>query len=86
LTQTSETVSPPGKPRAQARPDRSGCANLIVRQATWERYAQVARRSPAWVAHGTLERKDAVVHVLVGWLEDLSAKLGALHTKSRDFR
>jgi error-prone DNA polymerase len=66
--------------------DESGCANLVVRQTTWDRYSRVARHSPAWVAHGTLERKDAVIHVLVRWLEDLSAKLGALHTKSRDFR
>jgi error-prone DNA polymerase len=66
--------------------DETGTANLVVRQQTWERFRAVARRSPAWVAHGTLERKGAVVHVLVQRLEDLSVKLGALHTKSRDFR
>jgi error-prone DNA polymerase len=66
--------------------DESGCANLVVRQSTWERFYKVARRSPAWLAHGTLERKDAVVHLLAHRLEDLSAKLGELHTRSRDFR
>jgi error-prone DNA polymerase len=58
----------------------------VVRQATWERYYVVARRSPAWVAHGVLERKDAVVHVLVERLVDLSSALGQLAIKSRDFR
>jgi error-prone DNA polymerase len=66
--------------------DEGGVANLIVHQSTWERYYQVARRSPAWIAHGTLERKEAVIHVLVQRMEDLSAALGGLRTKSRDFR
>ena len=55
-------------------------------QSTWERYYAVARRSPAWVAGGVVERKDAVVHVLVRRLDDLSAALGNLRTRSRDFR
>jgi error-prone DNA polymerase len=66
--------------------DETGTANLVVRQATWERYYVVARRSPAWVAHGVVERKDAVVHVLVHRLDDLSAAVGNLTPKSRDFR
>jgi error-prone DNA polymerase len=66
--------------------DETGTSNLIVRQSTWERYYAVARRSPAWVARGIVERKDAVVHVLVHRLDDLSAALGDLQTRSRDFR
>ncbi|HEX4589094.1 MAG TPA: hypothetical protein VH120_04150 [Gemmataceae bacterium] len=66
--------------------DETGVANLIVHQSTWERFYQVARRSPAWIARGTLERKEAVIHVLVQRMEDLSAALGGLQTKSRDFR
>ncbi|HEY1378586.1 MAG TPA: error-prone DNA polymerase [Gemmataceae bacterium] len=66
--------------------DETGTANLVVRQATWERHYAVARRSPAWVAYGVVEKKDAVVHVLVQRLADLSAALGGARTKSRDFR
>ena len=66
--------------------DETGVANLVVRQSTWERYYAVARRSPAWIARGLLEHKDAVIHVLVQRLDDLSTALGDLHTKSRDFR
>jgi error-prone DNA polymerase len=66
--------------------DETGIANLVVHQSTWEKYYTIARRSPAWLAHGTLERKDAVIHVLIRRLEDLSAKLGELRMKSRDFR
>jgi error-prone DNA polymerase len=66
--------------------DESGCANLVVRQTTWDRFFRVARRSPAWVVHGTLESKDNVVHVLADRLEDLSVRLGELRTRSRDFR
>jgi error-prone DNA polymerase len=66
--------------------DETGVANLVIRQAIWERYYEIARRSPAWIAHGKLERKDRVIHVLVNRLEDLSQSLGDLKTKSRDFR
>src|SRR5262249_19520345 len=63
--------------------DETGSSNLIVKQATWERYHAVARRSPAWIAHGELQHKAGVIHVLVQRLEDFSAKLANLRTKSR---
>lgn len=66
--------------------DETGHANLVVRQAVWERYYQIARTSPAWIAHGKLERKGSVIHVVVQRLEDLSSKLRELRLKSRDFR
>lgn len=66
--------------------DETGTANLVIRQATWDRFYAIARRSPAWIAHGKLERKDSIIHVLVHRLEDLSGKLGDLRTRSRDFR
>jgi error-prone DNA polymerase len=65
--------------------DETGVANLVIRQDTWERYYQVARRSAAWVARGMLERKDKIIHILVQRLDDLSKALGGLRTKSRDF-
>ncbi len=66
--------------------DETGTANLIVHQRTWEQFYAVARRSPAWLATGRLECKGSVIHVIVSRIEDLSARLGALRSASRDFR
>ncbi len=66
--------------------DETGVANLVVKQKIWERYYKIARRSPAWIAHGKLEKKSGVIHVVVNRLEDLSERLNDLQTKSRDFR
>lgn len=57
--------------------DESGAANLIIRQATWLRYDQIARRSSAWLVHGRLERKNDVTHVLVRKLQDLDTVLSS---------
>jgi error-prone DNA polymerase len=65
--------------------DESGQANLVIRPNIWERYYPVARRSPAWIAHGVLESHDSVIHLVVSRLEDLSARLGDLKLQSRDF-
>jgi error-prone DNA polymerase len=65
--------------------DETGQANLVLRPNIWERYYSVARRSPAWVAHGVLESHDSVIHLVVSRLEDLSARLGDLRIHSRDF-
>ncbi|MCH2182266.1 MAG: error-prone DNA polymerase [Mariniblastus sp.] len=66
--------------------DETGTANLVVRQTIWERYYQVARRSPAWIAHGKLEKKKGVIHVVVNRIEDLSSRLQDHNIQSRDFR
>ena len=65
--------------------DETGLANLVIRPDIWARYYQVARRSAAWIAHGCLENKEGVIHLVVNRLEDLSHLLGELKTKSRDF-
>jgi error-prone DNA polymerase len=66
--------------------DETGTANLVVHQGTWERFYRIARRSPAWLAHGHVERKGEIIHVVVQRLEDLSARLAELGVRSRDFR
>jgi len=66
--------------------DETGTANLVVHRQIWERYHAVARRSAGLIAHGRLERKNSVIHVVVRRLEDLSSRLHRLKTKSRDFR
>ena len=66
--------------------DETGTANLVVHQKTWDAFRHITRHSPAWIAHGRLECKDTVIHVVVQSLEDLSTTLAALRIKSRDFR
>src|SRR5262249_26928304 len=68
--------------------DETGTVNLIIRVEVWERYRRVARTAVAMIAHGRLQRDpdSDVTHVLVGRVEDLTAKLAALATRSRDFR
>jgi error-prone DNA polymerase len=65
--------------------DETGVANLVIKPPIWDRYYQIARRSPAWIAHGCLENREGVIHLVVSRLEDLSARLGELRVKSRDF-
>jgi error-prone DNA polymerase len=65
--------------------DETGIVNLIIHPKTWEQNRSVARRSRVWLAHGVLERKDSVIHVIVRRLEDIGDKIGNLKTHSRDF-
>ena len=66
--------------------DETGTANLVVKQKTWERYYRICRQSTAWIAHGKLEKKNGVIHVVVSRIEDLSQRLDELEVKSRNFR
>ena len=66
--------------------DETGVANLVLKPPIWERYYQVARTSTAWIAHGQIESREGVIHLVATRLEDLSARLGDLKTKSRDFQ
>jgi error-prone DNA polymerase len=65
--------------------DETGLANLVLRPEIWERYYSVARTSPAWIAHGALESREGVIHIVANRLEDLSTRLAALKIRSRDF-
>jgi len=63
--------------------DETGTANLVVRQVVWERFDQIARRASAMIAHGKLERKNEVIHVVVQRLEDMTDRLAAVGHQSR---
>ncbi|MCH2177934.1 MAG: error-prone DNA polymerase [Mariniblastus sp.] len=65
--------------------DETGTVNLVVKPSIWERYYKIARQSPAWIAHGKLENRKGVIHVVVNRIEDLSERLGDHHIQSRDF-
>jgi error-prone DNA polymerase len=66
--------------------DETGQANLIIHQSTWERYHQTARTTGAMIAHGTLQKQESVIHIVVTRLQDLSRLLADMQTPSRDFR
>ena len=65
--------------------DETGQANLIIRPAVWKRWRRAALGATLLLAHGGLQRQGQIIHVLVTKLEDLSDRLNALVTQSRDF-
>ncbi|MEX0819294.1 MAG: error-prone DNA polymerase, partial [Pirellulaceae bacterium] len=60
--------------------DETGIANIVIHQAVWQRYDQISRKATAMIAHGRLERKNEVVHVIARRLEDLTDRLATLHS------
>jgi error-prone DNA polymerase len=66
--------------------DETGTINLLVKPPIWERHYQIVRTCPAWLAHGKLERRSGVTHVIVNRLENLAESLRGLKARSRDFR
>ncbi|MEX0611894.1 MAG: hypothetical protein WD229_07220, partial [Pirellulales bacterium] len=70
--------------------DETGTVNLVVHQHTWDRYYRIARRAPAWIAHGHIQTAPQsavpIIHVVVTRLEALAEQLHELDVKSRDFR
>ena len=70
--------------------DETGTMNLVVHQHMWDRYYRIARRAPAWIAHGHIQTAPQsevpIIHVVVNRLEALAEQLRQLDVKSRDFR
>ena len=63
--------------------DETGLINVIVSSGCWQRYRAIARRAPALLVSGRLERADGVTNVIAHRLEALPlAGAGG----SRDFR
>jgi error-prone DNA polymerase len=65
--------------------DESGTINVIVWRALSDRQRRELLGARLLGVYGTVEREGSVVHVLAGRLVDLSALLGALQVRSRDF-
>jgi error-prone DNA polymerase len=65
--------------------DETGQANLIIRPGVWKRWRRAALGATLLLAHGRLQRQGQIIHVLVTKLEDLSGRLRALVSQSRDF-
>jgi error-prone DNA polymerase len=66
--------------------DETGVINLVIHQQVWDRFYQVARRSPAWIADGRLEIRQSIIHIVVQRLQDLAQRLKEMKHRSRDFR
>jgi error-prone DNA polymerase len=65
--------------------DETGSINLVIKIEIWERFYKIAKQSNMWLAHGVLENRSGVIHVVVGRLEDFSQAVPLDHP-SRDFR
>lgn len=63
--------------------DETGFLNVICSVGVWKRFQAVARRSPALVIRGRIERADGATNLVAEHLSPLSLKVPA---KSRDFR
>ncbi len=63
--------------------DETGFLNVICSQGVWRRFQAVARRAPALVIRGRIERADGATNLVAEHLAPLSLKVAA---KSRDFR
>ena len=61
--------------------DETGTMNLVVHQHMWDRYYRIARRAPAWIAHGHIQTAPQsevpIIHVVVNRLEALAEQLHA---------
>jgi error-prone DNA polymerase len=66
--------------------DENGHINLVLWPSVASRQRQVALGARLLAVHGHIEREGAVVHLIARQLTDLSALLGRLQTRSRDFR
>lgn len=71
--------------------DETGTSNVVVWAPTQERFRAEILTGKLLVIKGTVEIvtdsvSTPIVHIIAGHIEDLSAVLGDLDTKSRDFR
>jgi error-prone DNA polymerase len=63
--------------------DETGVLNVICSQGVWRRFQAVARRSPALVVRGRIERADGATNLVAEHLAPLSL---SVPSRSRDFR
>jgi error-prone DNA polymerase len=66
--------------------DETGQANLIVWKSLGDRQRRVLLGARLLGVSGVVQREGDVLHVVARRLEDLSAMLGELDSRSRDFR
>ncbi len=67
--------------------DETGIANLIIKPSIYEKYRRALRLAPAIIVKGKVERRDAVVHILVykAWSLPKLFPHARIESQSRDF-
>ena len=65
--------------------DETGNINVVVWEALQKRFRQALLKSQLLLVKGKMERKNSVVHVIAGYVEDVSDRIGQLKNSSRDF-
>lgn len=65
--------------------DETGNINVVIRPEVQERCRQALLNSRLALVKGTVERREGVMHVLAGHLEDISTMMPELTPGSRDF-
>lgn len=66
--------------------DESGVINVVVWRSLADRQRRELLGSRLLAMGGTWERVDGVEHLIARRLHDMTPLLGALDTRSRDFR
>ena len=65
--------------------DETGNMNVIVWKDKVERFRQAILGSRLLLIKGTIEREHKVVHVVAGYIQDISEQLPQFRRVSRDF-
>jgi len=65
--------------------DETGNSNIVVWKDLVERRRAIIVQAKLLYVKGIIERKDSVIHIIAGDVEDLTPLLGDLDTTSRDF-
>ncbi|MEY3173347.1 MAG: Error-prone polymerase, partial [Planctomycetota bacterium] len=66
--------------------DETGTVNLVVYPTVWQQFRPAARFAGVLLATGRLQREGDIIHVVCERLDDLSALLADLDSRSRNFR
>lgn len=65
--------------------DETGNSNIMIWQSLQQRCRQAVLKARIALIKGVLERKDNVIHVIAGDIQDMSDRLPGFGIKSRDF-
>ena len=66
--------------------DETGTVNLVVYPNVWQQFRPAARFAGVLLATGRLQREGDIIHVVCERLDDVSALLADLDSRSRNFR
>jgi len=65
--------------------DETGNINVIVWKSLQQKFRQALLNSRLLLVKGKMEKKNSVVHVIAGYIEDVSEQLESFKQTSRDF-